>query len=205
VPAAPAAASIACAAEEPAAMIGGVLLAAGEGRRFRRAGGGVKLLATVAGRPLVEAPLRALAEAGLDELVVVLGAAAEEVASEADLRAARTVVNRRWRDGMATSLQAGLRALDPACGWALVALGDAPGLTAEAVRRVRAATATTQASLLAARYRDGRLAHPVAIRRDRWPQLPTRGEAGARVLGEPEGVDCADLEPPGDADTPADL
>jgi CTP:molybdopterin cytidylyltransferase MocA len=193
------------AAGTPAAMIGGVLLAAGEGTRFRRAGGGVKLLAKVAGRPLVERPLRALAEAGLDELVVVLGASAQELAREADLSAARTVVNARWRDGMATSLQAGLDALDPACEWAVVALGDAPALTAESVRRVRAATATTHASLLAARYRDGRLAHPVAIRRDRWPQLPTRGDAGARVLGEPEGVDCTDLDPPGDADTPADL
>ena len=48
--------------------------------------------------------------------------------------------------------------------------------------------------------------HPVAIPRALWAQLPQTGEQGARVLGKPSAlVDCSDLPPPGDADTPADL
>ena len=117
-------------------MIGGVLLAAGAGSRFRAAGGGVKLLAQVDGRPLVERALAALAAAPLGDRVVVLGAHADELLAAIDLHGARPVRNERWERGMASSLQAGLAALDPACTAAVVVLGDGPALAAEAIRRV---------------------------------------------------------------------
>ena len=105
-------------------MIGGVLLAAGEGSRFRAAGGGIKLLAPVDGRPLVERALAALAAAPLGDRVIVLGAHGDEVLAAIDLHGARPVRNERWERGLASSLRAGLDALDPACTAALVVLGD---------------------------------------------------------------------------------
>ena len=120
-------------------MIGGVLLAAGAGSRFRAAGGGVKLLAPVGGRPLVERALAALAAAPLGDRVIVLGAHADELLAAIDLHGARPVRNEQWERGMASSLQAGLAALDPACSAAVVVLGDGPALAAEAIRRVAAA------------------------------------------------------------------
>ena len=43
------------------------------------------MLAPVRGRPLLEHPLGALRAAGLDEIVVVLGAGADEIEAAADL------------------------------------------------------------------------------------------------------------------------
>ena len=186
-------------------MIGGVLLAAGAGSRFRAAGGGVKLLAQLDGRPLVERALAALADAPLGDRVVVLGAHADELLAAIDLHGARAVRNDHWERGMASSLHAGLEALDPACTAAVVVLGDGPSLAAEAIRRVALAAEGAE-GLVAATYGGGRSSHPVAIPRALWAQLPREGEQGARVLGEPAVlVDCSDLPAPGDADTPADL
>jgi len=186
-------------------MIGGVLLAAGAGSRFRAAGGGVKLLAPVAGRPLVEWALAALAEAPLGDRVVVLGAHAGELLAATDLHGARPVRNEHWQRGMASSLQAGLAALDPACTGAVIVLGDGPALAAEAIRRVAEAAEGAE-GLIAATYDGETSGHPVAIPRALWALLPPEGEQGARALGLPSAlVDCSDLPAPGDADTPADL
>jgi molybdenum cofactor cytidylyltransferase len=183
----------------------GILLAAGAGSRFRAAGGGSKLLAPVGGRPLIERPLRALLEAGLDEVVVVLGSGAEEIQARADLSGARVLVHPHWADGMASSLAAAIATLPDDAEAVVVALGDGPGLTSEAIRRVGARIAAGDAPLVGARYASGR-AHPVAIHRSLWSRLPQTGEDGARTLGVPSvDVDCADLTPPGDADTPAEL
>jgi CTP:molybdopterin cytidylyltransferase MocA len=185
--------------------IAGILLAAGAGTRFRAAGGDRKLLAPVRGRPLVEWPLRALLDAGLDEVVVVLGADADEIRAQADLGGARVLVHPHWADGMASSLAAALAVLPILCEAAIIALGDGPSLSTEAIRRVAARIAVGDAPLVGARYADGR-AHPTAIRRSLWPLLPQTGEDGARALGVARiDVDCADLSAPGDADTPAEL
>ncbi|MDX6619738.1 MAG: hypothetical protein QOK36_2124 [Gaiellales bacterium] len=185
-------------------MIGGVLLAAGAGSRFAAAGGGVKVLAPVEGRPLVEWALTALEAAPLGDRVIVLGAHGDEVLAAIDLHGARPVSNAQWERGMASSLRAGLEALDPACTAALVVLADGPSLAPEAIRRVAVAAAGAE-GLVSARYGD-RNGHPVAIPRSLWAQLPCEGEQGARMLGAPAVlVDCSDLPAPGDADTPADL
>ena len=66
-----------------------IVLAAGSGSRF----GGGKLLATVAGRPVLQHVLDATAEAGVDEVVVVLGDDAATIEAGIGWRAERRVVN----------------------------------------------------------------------------------------------------------------
>src|SRR5918998_2119280 len=112
--------------------VGGLVLAAGEGRRF----GGTKQLAPFRGRPLLEHALAAVA--GLSPRVVVLGHAAEEIAAAVDLQGARPVVCAGWREGQAASLRCGLAAVAGADA-VLVVLGDQPGITAAAVAAVAAA------------------------------------------------------------------
>jgi CTP:molybdopterin cytidylyltransferase MocA len=181
--------------------IGGVLLAAGAGTRFRAAGGGQKQLADWHGRPLVEAALQVLAAAPLDDRVVVLGAEADAVEAAVDLQGVRTVVNPRWHEGIATSLRAGLAALD-GCDGAVVLLGDGPRIVPEAVARVAGALGSG-ATYARAVYAGERYAHPVGLARSAWERVPEAGEAGGRVLGTPDAeVDCSDLPAPGDVDTP---
>ena len=83
-----------------------VILAAGGSSRF---GGDVnKLVAHFRGRPLVSWAIDHAAEAGLDDLIVVMGAV--DVAALAS-SPARVVPNDAWSHGQATSLQV-------AIGWA---------------------------------------------------------------------------------------
>jgi CTP:molybdopterin cytidylyltransferase MocA len=170
--------------------IAGIVLAAGAGTRF---GGPVKQLHDVGGRPMLERVLATMAGAELDELIVVLGANAEQVLDGVDLHGARPVISTRWADGQAASLQDALAATG--AGAALIVLGDGPELSGEAVRRVAAA-----GDAAAADYGSGR-SHPVLLPRTVWPSLPRRGETPGR--GVPVRlVDCSDLPPPGDVDYP---
>src|SRR5687768_8435438 len=87
---------------------------------------------------LVERAVDTLREAGLSQIVVVLGAAAEQVLAAAP-GLPTTVINPDWPTGLGSSLRAGLQALTgtPAAS-AVVLLVDMPGVTPEAVRRVTA-------------------------------------------------------------------
>ena len=176
-------------------MTAGLVLAGGEGRRF----GGPKQLAELDGRPLVEHALAALA--GLDRVVVVLGARADEVRAGAEVGTAEVVVCADWAEGMSASLRCGLAALSGA-GEVVIALADQPYVTAAAVARVRATPGPAARAVYG-----GAPGHPVVIRRpllERASEL--RGDAGFRDLlaGVPE-VECSDLADPRDIDTRDDL
>jgi molybdenum cofactor cytidylyltransferase len=182
--------------------IGGLVLAAGEGRRF----GGTKQLALVSGRPLLEHALAAVA--GLEPRVVVLGHEAEAIRSAVDLQGARAVVCDGWREGQAASLRCGVAALGDVDG-AVILLGDMPDVTAEAVRRVVGTARQHEEALAARGYYDGVAGHPVLLRRpllDRVGEL--RGDVGFRALLECANiveVELAGIANPRDIDTREEL
>jgi CTP:molybdopterin cytidylyltransferase MocA len=173
-------------------VIAAIVLAAGAGRRF----GGPKQLHPIDGKPMLEHVLEAVEEAAVAPRFVVLGARAGLIAGEVPLHGATPVVAAEWGDGQAATLRAGLRALPPAVEEALVVLGDGPHLDPAAVRRV----AESGPGVRAADYGTGR-SHPVVIPRALWDGLPATGETPGRTL-EARLVDCSDLRPPGDVDTP---
>ena len=187
--------------------VAAVVLAAGGGSRFE--GPPHKLLASVRGEPMVVRAVRTALGAGLDETIVVAGAvdlapalSAAGLAEEVTL-----VVNERWAEGQATSLAAGIRVADGAAHDAVVVgLGDQPGVSSEAWQRV--AAHQPDASIVVATY-GGQRRNPVRLDRRIWPELPSEGDEGARVLlrrrpdlvvevgcpGEPDDVDTLeDLE-----------
>jgi len=188
------------------APFGGVLLAAGEGRRF----GGPKALAELGGELLVERGARLLISGGCADVVVVLGAAAAEVRRRARLGQARTVLNPDWATGMGSSLAVGLRALDPSCGAAVVALADQPLVGPESIQRLAAAW-RDGAGAAVATY-GGRARNPVLLDRSLWAAVieTATGDTGARsFLRAHESlvtpVACDGTGAPDDVDTVTDL
>jgi nicotine blue oxidoreductase len=150
----------------------GLVLAAGGGSRFGRP----KALVRWHGRLLVEHAVATLTGAGVTDVVVVLGAAADEVrATAAGLP--RTVDNPDWATGMASSLRTGLAAATGTS--AVVLLADMPGVTPAAVRRV---AAFADAGVLAIGGYGDRRGHPVLLGRDHWSAVAATatGDHGAR-------------------------
>lgn len=143
----------------------GLVLAAGEGRRF----GGPKAPAVIDGERLVDRAVRVMREGGCDPVVVVLGAWVGVVPG------AHIVVNDAWSEGMGSSLRAGLAALD--ADRVVVSLVDLPGMTGEAVRRF-----VDSPARLAQGAFDGERGHPVVIGAEHIAGVVAvaRGDRGAR-------------------------
>lgn len=164
----------------------GIVLAAGEGRRY----GMPKALArTAAGTPWSARAVDALVEGGCRDVVVVLGALGEEALHLVPSRAQVTLA-RDWAEGPAASLRAGLAAA-PEASVAVVTLVDLPDLAPTAVGRVLEAAGPR--TLARASYA-GRPGHPVVIGRRHWAAF-SGGRRPAEVLGElaVATIDCTDL------------
>lgn len=170
----------------------GLVLAAGAGRRF----GGPKALArTPAGTPWLALAVRALRDGGCGEILVTLGASADDALPL--VPPGVTVVRvSDWSTGVAASVRAGLTAAASGSAPAAVVLPvDTPDATASAVARV--ARFTAPGALAYAAY-DGAPGHPVLIGRDHWALVAAsvRGDVGARpylVAAGADAVECGDL------------
>lgn len=155
-----------------------VVLAAGASRRFGRA----KLLKRLRGESLLLRAARLARRVAGPRCIVVLGARATRMQAELRGCGVRSTVNRRWREGMSTSLAAGLAALPPDASAALVLLADQYALRAEdLVRLLRAARRRPQA-LVAAGWDDIRGAPLVLPRHVFGRARRLHGDAGARAL-----------------------
>lgn len=176
-----------------------MVLAAGGGTRF--AGPTHKLLAPFRGRPVLAWAVEHALAAGLDETIVVSGAAAFE---EALTAGARMVHNPDWASGQASSLaRAVAAALAAGHDAIVVGLGDQPLVGPDAWRAV----ASCPSPIAVAVY-GGRRRNPVRLAREVWPLLAVTGDEGARSLmrARPElvqEVPCSG--DPGDIDTVEDL
>ena len=186
-----------------------LILAAGESRRF----GEPKQLADWGGRPLLEYVAGRAAEwPRVDEVYAVLGAEAEQIMERVDLSGVTVIENLDWREGIASSLRAGLDALlgDREAGAALVVLADQPMVPASAVERLFEARRRSGRPVILPRYRFLR-GHPVLLDRWLWPRLIAglEGDQGARnlFLAHPEWVEEVTVgeDAPRDIDTREDL
>jgi CTP:molybdopterin cytidylyltransferase MocA len=181
--------------------VAGLVLAAGEGRRFGRP----KALVELAGERLVDRAVRAVRGGGCDLVVVVLGAAVVDL-PEADI----AVVNEGWASGMGSSLRAGLAAQPPGVRAVVVTLVDQPGIGAAAVRRLIEAYhrgATVAVATYGTQWR-----HPVLLAQAHWDEVSrlAAGDVGARpfLTAHAEAVTavpCDDVADPTDIDTVENL
>jgi CTP:molybdopterin cytidylyltransferase MocA len=189
--------------------IAGLLLAAGGGSRY----GMPKALVPTGDGLMAERALRTLREGGLEPIVVVIGAAADEVRTSVAWGDAVVVDNPQWRDGMGLSLRAGLVALGATADVdaMVVLLVDTPGITPAAVQRlVREARAGTPGEALLAAAYHGRQGHPVLIGRAHWEGVAESavGDTGAKPYlrahaGQLKLIACEDVADGTDVDVPA--
>jgi len=177
----------------------GLVLAAGEGRRFGQA------KATVVdpdGTSWLRRSATSLLGGGCDRVLVVLGADGDRAVGHVEsLDAVDTVVAEDWADGIGASLSAGLAAAVERTGAEadvlVISLVDLPDVGAEVVARLLAKPGVGRETLVRATY-DGRPGHPVVVGRDHWEALAASvsGDRGAAAYLTAHGattVECGDL------------
>ncbi|WP_436901872.1 nucleotidyltransferase family protein [Halovenus halobia] len=186
--------------------VGAVLLAAGRSERF---GGSNKLLAELAGRPLLSHAAQTVLDADLAGRVAVLGHEADAV------RAALpdgfdTRRNDRFSEGQHTSVRAGVRAAREA-GWdgAVFVLGDMPLVDSSTIDALVTAFQENRGTIVVPTV-DGRRGNPVLFGAEHFDDLAAvTGDKGGRELVETHPdvarVAVADSGIHRDIDTPADL
>lgn len=110
------------------------------------------------------------AAAALDEVIVVVGAFAEEVRRRVDFGRVRVVENPHFGEGCASSYRTALGALDPRSDAVAVLLGDQPGIESAIIDQVVRAWRETPGPMVATAYRD-RLGHPLVFARTLFDEL----------------------------------
>lgn len=189
----------------PAGTTAGLVLAAGAGSRF----GGGKLLAPLAGRPILQHVLDRLAAVGVEPVIVVLGRDAPDIERGIAWRAERRVLNPDPQRGLASSLQVGMAAVPPAAEEILIVLGDQPLVAVETIRAMLDAPRDATRPVVVPRYADDRGRNPVLLRRAAF-ELADEA-SGDRGLGpvlaaHPDLVHEVPVTGDNpDVDTPADL
>ena len=154
-----------------------IVLAAGAGSRL----GGGKMLVPVHGKPMLQHVLDRVADAGVGEAVVVLGQDADAVEDAIAWRSETRVRNPDPERGLASSLQVGMAAVDPAVEAVLILLGDQPFVLPGAIRALLDSPADPNRPIAAPVHGDNRGRNPVLVRRVAFGLV---GEAtGDRGLG----------------------
>jgi molybdenum cofactor cytidylyltransferase len=181
--------------------VGGLILAAGEGRRF----GATKQIADLHGRPLLQYAVDAmLAVPAIWPLVVVLGHDADRIREHVEFGDASTIVCAEWREGSSASLRCGVTALGPVDA-AVITLGDQPFITPQVIAAVLD-HGEGRRDAVRATY-GGEPGHPVLVKRallDRVGEL--KGDTGFRPLLEgAREFEAGHLCDPTDIDTREEL
>jgi molybdenum cofactor cytidylyltransferase len=150
----------ASASESPGLRASAVVLAAGLSRRMGPAN---KLLLPLDGEPLVRRAVGRVLGAGLVEVVVVLGHAADEVGLALAGLEARCVLNADFASGQVSSVRTGLGALREPVDAVMICLGDQPLLTSADLRAVLDAYGARPHGSILVPFRGDRRGNPVLI------------------------------------------
>jgi len=159
-----------------------IILAAGASKRL----GQPKQLVRHDGKTLLERAIQIAAESGAAPVIVVTGAHHKQIRSLIPLDHATAIFNPHWEKGIASSIHAGLEAIErwkPASLAALILPCDQVRLTSDHLRALLTAFATqAKPSIVASTYADA-LGIPAVFPRAAFPQLlALRGDKGARAL-----------------------
>ncbi|HXI83637.1 MAG TPA: nucleotidyltransferase family protein [Verrucomicrobiae bacterium] len=136
-----------------------IILAAGESRRMGRP----KQLLAFGGKTMLECVIDAFQTPRVDEVRVVLGYKADEIAEKIAYTSCKILKNDRYPLGMFTSMQAGLRELPKETRIVLIAICDQPRLKRETVETLIEEFEKRHHKILIPSY-SGRQGHPPLFR-----------------------------------------
>ncbi|HJT25868.1 MAG TPA: nucleotidyltransferase family protein [Pyrinomonadaceae bacterium] len=187
-------------------FISGLVLGAGASQRF----GPPKQLLPYRGTTMLGWVVdQARRAASLDEVVVVLGRAADHLREQVDFGTARVVENPVFGEGCSSSYRAGIGALNPESAAIMIILGDLPGVTPEIINRLADEWREQQAPIALCSYQ-GRKGHPMIFAHSIFPQLiDLHGDKAAWKLVDANAALVQevqfDVPYPDDINTPEDF
>ena len=163
-----------------ATRVAAVVLAAGMSRRMGTPT--PKQLLRLGGKSLLERTLNNVRGSGVDEIVLVLGASADEVRRQLATDGLRVVVNPDFQQGMGTSLRVGLAAVSASIQGAFIVVADQPFVCSSTLDEMIAYRHKHAPQILIPVFRGFR-GNPVLLDRSVFPELMNlTGDIGCRAI-----------------------
>lgn len=186
--------------------VAAVILAAGLASRYRAADPAIesKVVALLAGKPLVRHVAETALAARLSPVVVVTGHADSAVRKALEGLDVQFVHNADYAGGMAGSLKAGVAVLPATVSGAFVMLADMPRVTVSTIENLRAALKASPDADAIVPVAQGRRGNPALLARSLFPAVSqlTGDEGARRILANP-AVKVVEVE--ADADVVVDI
>ncbi|MCB1430070.1 MAG: molybdopterin-binding/glycosyltransferase family 2 protein [Nitratireductor sp.] len=163
-----------------APRLSAVILAAGQSKRMGTAN---KMLAKLGNKPLVAHVAEAALAAHPAEVIVVTGHEADVVGAALGNKTLRLVHNADFTSGMASSLVAGIKAVDDASDGVIMLLGDMPLVSGAMIEKMANAFGASSPAPVVVAAHNGERGNPVI-----WPRrllerlMKLTGDKGARDL-----------------------
>jgi molybdenum cofactor cytidylyltransferase len=158
--------------------IGAVILAAGMSSRM----GEAKQLLRLGERTLLDQVIENVRAAGVCDIILVLGHAAETIAKGITSRNLKVVVNAAYREGMGSSLRAGISALPGEIDASLICLADQPLVRPETLKLLMDRYRASRAEIVIPMYKGFR-GNPVLLDRSVFPEvISLTGDIGCRAI-----------------------
>ncbi len=191
-----------------APRIAAVVLAAG---RSTRMGAANKLLAEIAGQPMIDHAVDAALASQAEPIIVVAGHDAAKVRTALGPRKVTAVENPDYAQGLSTSVRAGIAALPDDIDGALFLLADMPRVGAAHIDRLIAAFNPVEGRAICVPTHKSKRGNPVLWAARFFPEMRALvGDKGARQLLAEHAEQVCEVEMPDDAilvdvDTPEAL
>lgn len=177
-------------------MLSGIILAAGESSRM---GGKIKQLLSAGDGNFIETVIKKMADAGIGEIIVVLGANAEAIKQATDFKTAKIVINENWREGQLSSLRVGIKNLSADSEGFLLNPCDSPFVKTETYKKIIEKWKSTKDKIHIPVF-EGRRGHP-AIFPSKFYEALSNGvlTEGAKsvIKDNPESVNLTEVDDPG--------
>jgi molybdenum cofactor cytidylyltransferase len=159
-------------------MLSAILLAAGESKRM----GEPKQLMPLGSSTVLEQAIDNLLNSAVNEVIVVLGYKAEEIIKTLAAKPVKIIVNPNYRQGMSTSIIAGLILIDSQAQAVMLALGDQPLVDSQTINQLIDEFYNHDKGIAVPAYQ-GRRGHPIIFAIKYKPKLlELKADIGGRQI-----------------------